>query len=99
MKHSKKRPNISAIWDIAGKLAIHPKQVAPIQEVFTPSDAEIESAQKLIAAFNANQDAGTGVFEYEGKMIDMPMIRAALGILERAKACGILGDDVELLKA
>lgn len=82
-----------------GKLAIHPKQVAPIQEVFTPSDAEIESAKKLIDAFNANQDAGTGVFEYEGKMIDMPMIRAALGILERAKACGIPGDDVRLPEA
>jgi citrate lyase beta subunit len=81
-----------------GKLAIHPKQVAPIQEVFTPSPAEIEAAQKLVDAFNAQQAAGTGVFEYEGKMIDMPMIRAALGILQRAKACGILGDDVRVME-
>lgn len=81
-----------------GKLAIHPKQVAPIQEVFTPSTAEIEAAQKLVDAFNAQQAAGTGVFEYEGKMIDMPMIRAALGILQRAKACGILGDDVRVME-
>jgi citrate lyase beta subunit len=79
-----------------GKLAIHPKQVEPIQAVFTPSSDAIESARKLIDAFNDNQSAGTGVFEYEGKMIDMPMIRAALGVIERAKACGILNDDVTL---
>lgn len=79
-----------------GKLAIHPKQVDPIQKVFTPKPSEIEKAQKLITAFNDNQSAGTGVFEYEGKMIDMPMIRAALGILARAKACGILDADVQL---
>ena len=82
-----------------GKLAIHPKQVAPIQEVFTPTDTEIDSARKLIDAFNDNQSAGTGVFEYEGKMIDMPMIRAAMGLINRAKACGILGDDVSLQEA
>ena len=81
-----------------GKLAIHPKQVAPIQAVFTPNAEEIESAKQLIAAFNENQDAGTGVFEYDGKMIDMPMIRAAHGILNRAQACGILDETVPPLQ-
>lgn len=76
-----------------GKLAIHPKQVAPIQTVFTPKLDEISSAQKLVTAFNDNQSEGTGVFQYDGKMIDMPMIRAALGILERAKACGVLDNE------
>jgi citrate lyase beta subunit len=79
-----------------GKLAIHPKQVALIQQVFTPKLDEIESAQRLLDAFNAQQAAGTGVFEYEGKMIDMPMIRAALHVLKRAQACGELGEDVKL---
>lgn len=72
-----------------GKLAIHPKQVEPIQSVFTPSMDEIDRARRLIAAHDANQAAGKGVFEYEGKMIDMPMIRAAMIVLERARACGI----------
>lgn len=80
-----------------GKLAIHPKQVAPIQTVFTPSTDEIERAQALIDAFKQHQATGTGVFDYHGKMIDMPMIRAALDILQRAKACGILDAQVELL--
>lgn len=81
-----------------GKLAIHPKQVEPIQAVFTPTAKEIDSAQRLITAFNDNQSAGTGVFQYEGKMIDMPMIRAALGILERARACGILDDSPQAIE-
>lgn len=81
-----------------GKLAIHPKQVEPIQAVFTPTTKEIDSAQRLITAFNDNQSAGTGVFQYEGKMIDMPMIRAALGILERARACGILDDSPQAIE-
>ena len=72
-----------------GKLAIHPKQVAPIQAVFTPTYEEIVAARKLIDAHDQQQAAGTGVFEYEGKMIDMPLVRAALTVIERAKACGI----------
>jgi citrate lyase beta subunit len=72
-----------------GKLAIHPRQVAPIQSVFTPTLDEIRAAQGLIAAHDANQATGLGVFEYQGKMVDMPMVRAALSIIARAKACGI----------
>jgi citrate lyase beta subunit len=79
-----------------GKLAIHPKQVEPIQQVFTPKPDEIESASRLLDAFNAQQGQGIGVFEYEGKMIDMPMIRAALHVLKRAQACGKMSSDVKL---
>ncbi|MCU0511651.1 MAG: CoA ester lyase [Anaerolineae bacterium] len=73
-----------------GKLAIHPRQVGPIQAVFTPAPADIAAARRLIAAYEAHQAAGQGVFEYEGRMIDMPMIRAALTVLHRARACGVL---------
>ena len=73
-----------------GKLAIHPKQVAPIQRVFTPTQGEIEHAQALVNAFNTQQSQGRGVFEYEGKMIDMPMVRAANAVLHRAKQASSL---------
>jgi citrate lyase beta subunit len=73
-----------------GKLAIHPRQVAVIQNVFTPSAAQIEQARQLIAAHQAHQDAGTGVFAFEGRMVDRPMIRAAEVVLARARAAGIL---------
>ena len=75
-----------------GKLAIHPKQVAPIQNTFTPSSDEIAQAQALIAAHDAHQAAGAGVFQLEGKMIDMPMIRAAEAVLARARAAGLIKD-------
>ncbi len=75
-----------------GKLAIHPKQVEPIQRVFTPTSDEIARAEALIAAHDAQQAAGTGVFELDGKMIDMPMIRAADTILARARAAGLLDE-------
>ncbi len=69
-----------------GKLAIHPAQVGPIQDAFTPPDQEVERAKKLIAAHEAHQASGTGTFAYEGKMVDRPMIRAAEHVLARARA-------------
>lgn len=72
-----------------GKLAIHPKQIAPIHQIFTPTEEEIRAAQRLISVFDEQQAAGLGVFQLDGKMIDMPMIRAAQAVLERARAAGI----------
>lgn len=72
-----------------GKLAIHPRQIAPLQQAFTPTAAQIDRARRLIAEHDAQQAAGMGVFTFEGKMIDMPMIRAAQTILYRARAAGI----------
>jgi citrate lyase beta subunit len=72
-----------------GKLAIHPRQVAPIQKVFTPTEDEIAYAQRLIDAFNEHQAAGAGVFALDGRMVDMPMVRAAQAVLARAHAAGL----------
>ena len=58
-----------------GKIAIHPDQVAVINECFTPSEAEIAHAQAVIDAFAANPGAGT--LSLEGKMIDMPHLKQA----------------------
>jgi citrate lyase beta subunit len=73
-----------------GKLAIHPRQVEPIQAAFTPSAEEIDKAQRLIAAHDEHQAAGTGAFAYEGRMVDMPVVRRAENVLERARLAGIL---------
>ncbi len=70
-----------------GKIAIHPDQVAVINAAFTPSAAEIEHAQAVIAAFAANPDAGA--LNLNGKMIDMPHLKQAeriLALVSRAKA-------------
>jgi citrate lyase beta subunit len=72
----------------AGKQVIHPNQVAPVQEVFTPDEAEIESARRLVEAFQEHQAKGAGAFALDGRMIDMPLVKAAQGVLERARAAG-----------
>jgi citrate lyase beta subunit len=77
-----------------GKLAIHPRQVALIQKVFTPDADAIRRAQHLIAAHHAQQAAGSGVFELDGRMVDQPMVRAAETVLARARAAGIDVDSV-----
>jgi citrate lyase beta subunit len=74
----------------SGKLAIHPQQVAVIQSIFTPSDEQITRAQRLIQAHDAQQAQGIGAFAFEGKMIDMPAIRAAQQVLAKARAAGRL---------
>jgi citrate lyase beta subunit len=73
----------------AGKQIIHPSQVAAVQEAFTPDAAAIESAHQLVEAFQAHQAQGSGAFAMDGRMIDMPLVKAAQGVLERARAAGI----------
>lgn len=72
-----------------GRLAIHPRQVDPIVGVFTPTAEEIAAAKRLIAAHDEHQAAGRGVFELDGKMVDMPMVRSAERVLTRARNAGL----------
>ena len=69
-------------------LFIHPDQVEPVQQAFTPSQKEIENAQQILDAHAAHQEAGKGAFAFEGKMVDMPAVRMAERVLARAKAAG-----------
>ena len=58
-----------------GRIAIHPAQVEIINRCFTPSEAEITEAQKIVDAFAANPGAGT--LGIDGKMFDIPHLKAA----------------------
>ena len=49
-----------------GKQIIHPNQVAPVQEAFTPDEAAIESARRLVEAFESHQARGSGAFALDG---------------------------------
>jgi citrate lyase beta subunit len=71
-----------------GKQVIHPNQVAVVQQAFTPDEVAIESARRLVQAFEAHQAEGSGAFALDGRMIDMPLVKAAKGVLERARAAG-----------
>jgi len=63
----------------AGRLAIHPDQIEPINAGFTPSQAELDEARAIVAAFAANPGAGT--LGIGGKMVDAPHLKAARRIL------------------
>ncbi len=67
-----------------GKAVIHPKQIAPVHEVFRPSDKEVEEAQKVVRAAKEAEEKGLGVITVNGKMVDGPVITRAEKILERA---------------
>jgi citrate lyase subunit beta/citryl-CoA lyase len=66
----------------SGRLAIHPAQVGPINEGFTPSVEEVAFARRVVAAFAAEPDAGTvGI---DGKMFDIPHLKSARRTLAAA---------------
>lgn len=58
-----------------GRLAIHPDQVAVINAAYSPSESEIASARRIVAAFEAAPDAGT--IGIDGRMYDIPHLKAA----------------------
>ncbi|MES1202381.1 MAG: CoA ester lyase [Pseudomonadota bacterium] len=67
----------------SGRLAIHPAQVAVINEGFTPSDDEVAHARRVVDAFAAEPDAG--VVSLDGRMLDAPHLKQALRILAFAE--------------
>jgi citrate lyase subunit beta/citryl-CoA lyase len=64
------------------KAVIHPKHVAPVNAAFTPTEAELAWAQKVLDAFAA--DPSAGVVRIDGQMIDKPHERAARKIMAAA---------------
>lgn len=72
---------LSRTAGFTAKLAIHPDQIAVINDTFTPSDDEIAHAHRVVKAFAAQ---GTGVVGLDGQMLDMPHLRQAREVLARA---------------
>ena len=73
-------------FGFSGKQIIHPNQVQVTQEAFTPSDSAIEYAQRIVESFESSQKEGRGAYALDGKMIDMPLLKNAQKVLERARA-------------
>ena len=72
-----------------GMGCVHPLQIAVIHEAFAPTPAEIEKAQKIVAAYNEALEKGLGVVSLGSKMIDPPVVNRALKLMARAKAMGL----------
>jgi citrate lyase subunit beta/citryl-CoA lyase len=61
-----------------------------IVEVFLPTETEIEKAKKIAVAYEKSEKEGIGVVTVESKMIDPPVVRRALRIIEQAVHAGKL---------
>ena len=72
-----------------GKSIINPKQIAIVNEIFTPSEKEIIYAQKLIRAIDEQEEQGIGVFTVDGKMVDIAFYDGAVRTLNLARAAGV----------
>lgn len=72
-----------------GKVLIHPAQSDIANDAFTPSEAEVEHAHKVIAAFEANP--GVGVVALDGMMLDMPHLKQAKNTLDLAQQIAARG--------
>ena len=70
-------------YGFQGKMCIHPEQIAVVNGVFTPSDAEIAFAERVAAAFAAAEAAGSAAIQLDGKFIDYPIVYRAQRVLRK----------------
>jgi citrate lyase subunit beta/citryl-CoA lyase len=68
-----------------GKWCIHPAQIAIVNDHFSPTDGEVEWAEKVIAAYEEANRTGSGAISVEGKMVDAASIRMAWNTLDLAR--------------
>ena len=67
-----------------GKWCIHPAQISVINEVFSPTEEEIEWAKEVVEAYEEANAAGSGAISIDGQMIDAASIRMARNTLDQA---------------
>jgi malyl-CoA/(S)-citramalyl-CoA lyase len=75
----------SATLGMVGKWAIHPRQVAMANEVFTPSEAAVTEAREILAAMDEATRSGQGAAVYKGRLVDLASIRQAEVIVRQAE--------------
>lgn len=75
----------SATLGMVGKWAIHPKQVALANEVFSPSEAAVTEAREILAAMEQATKTGAGATVYKGRLVDIASIRQAQVIVRQAE--------------
>ena len=74
---------------MAGKWAIHPNQVAPAMQIFTPEESEVARARKHEAAYGQALAQGQGAINIDGEMVDAATIRIARNVIDRADLYGV----------
>jgi malyl-CoA/(S)-citramalyl-CoA lyase len=78
----------SATLGMVGKWAIHPRQVALANEVFTPSESAVADARAILAAMETAKREGQGAAVYKGRLVDLASIRQAEVVVRQAEMIG-----------
>jgi citrate lyase subunit beta / citryl-CoA lyase len=71
--------------------SIHPSQIDPINQMFSPTPEEIDYAKKVVQAFEEANARGDGSIAFGGQLIDRPIVERARRALEMAKSLGLSG--------
>jgi len=74
-----------ATLGMVGKWAIHPSQVAAVNEIFTPSPAKVQEAREILAAMEQAKAEGKGATTYKGRLIDIASIKQAEVVVKAAE--------------
>ena len=75
----------SATLGMVGKWAIHPKQIALANEIFTPTEAAVQEAREILKAMEDAKARGEGATTYKGRLVDIASIKQAEGIVKQAE--------------
>lgn len=84
---------VSKSLGFEGMGCIHPRQIKVIHESYAPEAAEIEKAQKIVAAFEEAEKQGLGVVSLGSKMIDPPVVKRALRTVKLAQSLGLINNN------
>jgi len=72
-------------YGFQGKIVIHPTQIQPCHDVFTPTQAEIDYARKIVEAFEAAERDGKAAIQLDGRFIDYPVVERARRTIELSR--------------
>ncbi|MGI9425982.1 MAG: HpcH/HpaI aldolase/citrate lyase family protein [Hyphomicrobiaceae bacterium] len=85
-EHLRNTTLLARQFGFQGKMCIHPAQVEPVNDIFTPSDDEIAWSRKVIAAFQEAEAAGSASIQVEGYFVDYPIVVKAERTVALAEA-------------
>lgn len=76
-----------------GKSVINPRQIPLVNEIYTPTEKEIDHAKQVIWAIREAESKGSGVISLNGKMVDKPIVERAERVIALATAAGVLSKE------
>lgn len=77
------------VMGMVGKWAIHPAQIEPALETFTPDKEAVEAARMMVAAYRKAEEEGLGAVTYQGEMIDAATVRMVSNLISKADLIGM----------